>query len=639
MLFASALLFCGTASAQQMPADSVDADTEAAIPPDEQRDAGPGQLSAGFERNVNTFLWDLGGTFRLEENGWRIDADERFLRTLIRTDRNTIKDEQSFRLNTARTLTRGFAVTASFSSFIFSDNRALGLNDLSTNKALAGVQWDALPVLEIQPMAGVSFDNQQGILDRGFMYSGRARLHDLLIGRTAAQAELYSSAEFIDPRFQAEHRGSADLLATVGDNSINHTQLLIRQVRREFYLPFDSLFEARTGVTNQIESREERIVTLSNTLNYRIMRSLELQAAVDLTQRDIARARQRHDPGNDNPFFDTDISEFHLNGNMQLRYENSRGTRGMVRLELNERDESHAINPFEGASPVSIARQEMLETQKNNSIQQTQLAFDISQALGSRDTLSLSASTVKMQYDTPSEENYDDRDELWVLAGLRWMHRFSPQFQAGVSADLNMRHTVFIFAERSANNTWNRVLRLRPMTEIRVGHGFVSRNTAEVVANYTVYDFETATLAQRSFSLRQLTLSDSTTMHLGGDFWTEINLHLRFYERGELRWSAFTVRPVQYFDERTLSISMLRVGEAVRASVGFRLFEQRRYAYEGREKARSGLLRSYGPTGSLRLRFSQATDIIAEGWYQLTSENDGPQRSTPNLSLRVVWNL
>lgn len=639
LLFASALLFWAPAHAQQFPADSTSGEMESDMRANEERDTGSGTLSAGFERNVNTYLWDLGGTYRLEENGWRIDADERFLRTLIRIDRNTIKDEQSFRLNTARRLTDGFAVTASFSSFIFSDNRALALNDLSTNKAVAGVEWDALPVLEIQPMAGVSFDNQQGILDRGFMYSGRARLHDLLLGRTAVQAELYSSAEYIDPRFQAEHRGSADFLATVGDNSINHTQLLVRQVRREFYLPFDSLFETRTGMENQIESREERIVTLSNTLQYRILRPLELHATVDLTQRDIARARQRHDPQSDNPFFDTDISEFHLNGNMRLQYDNSRGTQGMIRLELNERDENHTINPFEGASPVSIARQEMLEEQKNNSIQQTQLSFDISQSLGSRDTLSLSASTVKMQYDTPSDENYDDRDELWVLAGLRWIHRFSPRFQAGLSADLNMRHTVFIFAERSANNTWNRVLRLRPFTELRVGSGLVSHNAAEVVANYTVYDFETATLSQRSFSLRQLTISDSTTLHLGGEFWTEISLHLRFYERGELRWTAFTVRPVQFFDERTLSLSMLRIGRAVRASVGFRLFEQRRYGYEGREKVRSGLLRSYGPTGSLRLRFSPATDIIAEGWYQLTAENDGPRRTTPNLSLRVVWNL
>jgi hypothetical protein len=596
-------------------------------------------ISLGFERNVNTFLWDFGGNYRFEKGPWQLTADERFQRTLIRTERSMVKDEQSFRFDAARDLSDALAVTASFSSFIFSDNRALGLNDLSTNKALAGLRWRPLGVLEVSPMAGLSVDNQQGIEDIGLMYAGRATLRDLFVGRTMAQAELYASAEYIDPRFQSEQRGSADLLASFDSESLNHTQLTIRNVRREFYLAYDSTLEAQTGIGHPVESRDERIVTLSNTLRYRLLRPLDLVATVDLTQRDITRAREHRRIDDENPFFDSDISEFHLNGNAQLRYDNEAGTRGMLRMEINERDEQHSISPFAGASSVSVARQEMLEEQKNNTIRQTQLALHVSQAVGRRDTLSLSASTVKMQYDTPSEENFDDRDELFVLAGLRWVHRFSPYFRASLSGDVNLRHTVFIFAERSANNTWNRVIRLAPSTELRIGQGVVSRNSAEIVANYTVYDFETAGLAQRSFSMRQLTVSDSTLVHLGADFWTEVQLHVRVYERGELRWSAFTVRPVQFFDERTMSLSLLCLRSDIRASAGFRLFEQRRYRYEGLDRARSGLLRSYGPTASLRLRLAGTADIIAEGWYQLTSEDGGAARSTPNLSLRLLWNL
>jgi len=609
------------------------------VQPADSSAAGPGQIYLGFERNVNTYLWDLGGNYRYDEGPWRMDADERFQRTLIRTDRSTIKDEQSFRFSAERSLLSDLALTASFSSFIFSDNRALGLTDLSANKALAGLRWQASPQIEIAPAAGVSFDNQQGTYDRGFMYAGTASLRDLLIGRTRAQAELFSSAEYIDPRFQSEHRGSADLYAIFDESGSNHTQLMFRSVRREFYLAYDSLLESSTGIAHPIESRDERVLTLSNALQYQVWRPLRFIATVDLTQRSIERAREQRRPGDDNPFFDADISEFHLNGSARLQYDNVKGTRGMLRMELNERDEQHTISSFDGASQVSYARQQLLEEQKNNNIQQTQLALQLSQALGSMDTLSFSASTVKMQYDTPSEENHDDRDELFVLAGVRWVHRFSPYFQASVNGDLNLRHTVYIFAERSANNTWNRVIRLAPSTELRLGRGFVSRNGAEVVANYTVYDFENAALSQRSFSLRQLTLSDSTLVHLGSDFWTEVTMQLRLSERGELRWTAFTVRPLQYLDERTLELSLLRLKGLTSAALGFRLFEQRRYGYAQSEKVRSGILRSYGPTGSLRIRMSQQSDIIAEGWYQFTSENEGDTRVTPNVALRVVWNL
>lgn len=633
LIFSGLILYAFSAYAQEDSAATRN-NTE-----DSVRNAGPGRISLGFERNVNTYLWDFGGRYGFEENAWRVAADERFQRTLIRTDRSTIKDEQSFRLDADRWLTPAFALSASFSSFIFSDNRALGLTDLSSNSALAGIRWRALPVLDVVPMAGVRFDNQQGIEDRGFMYAGSASLHDLIIGRTVAQGELYASAEYIDPRFQSEQRGSADLLASFGEASINHTQLLIRNVRREFYLAYDSTLEAQTGIGHPIESRDERIVTLSNTLRYQLLRPLDLIASVDVSQRDITRARTQRPVDDDAPFFDNDISEFQLNGSAQLRYDNLTGTRGMLRMEINERDEQHTIAPFEGASTVSFARQELLEEQKNNNIQQTQITLQLSQALGKADTLSVSASTVKLQYDTPSDENHDDRDELFVLAGIRWVHRFSPWFQASLSGDINLRHTVFIFSERSANNTWNRVLRLAPSTELRLGRSVVSRNTAEVVANYTVYDFETATLAQRSFSLRQLTVSDSTLIHLGSEFWAEFQLHVRMYERGELRWSAFTVRPVQFFDERTLAISLLRLHGTLHASAGFRLFEQRRYRYEGLDRIRSGLLRSYGPTATLRMRLANTADIIAEGWYQLSSENEGAVRTTPNLSLRLLWNL
>lgn len=630
LLFPGVMLLPFLLHAQSLPETIVPGDSSA---------TGPGMLSLGFERNVNTFLWDLGGSWNSSDGPWRISADERFQRTLIRTDRNTVKDEQSFSLATERDLADGLAVTASFTSFIFSDNRALALNDLSTNKALAGLRWSPLPEISFTPMGGVSFDSQQGIEDRGFMYAAGAELRDLTIGRTAAQAEWYSSGEYIDPRFQQEHRGSTDFLARFADDGFNHTRLQFRSVRREFYLPYDSALEASRGVAFPIESRDERIVTLSNALRYRLLDPLQLVASIDVTQRDIARARTQRNPDDVLPFFDADIGEFRLNGSLQLDYDNSNGTTGSLRMELNERDEIHEILSFDGANPVSFSRQQALEQQKNNTIQQTQLGLQFSQALTARDTLWLSASTVKMQYDTPSEENFDDRDELFVLAGLRWAHRFSPVFRASVSADANLRHTVFIFAERSANNTWNRVIRLSPMTELRIGKSFVTRNGAEVTANYTVYDFESAGQSQRSFSLRQLTVTDSSLLHLGGTVWAELQLHLRFYERGELRWSAFTLRPLQYFDERSVSLSFLRLGDELRASLGFRLFEQRRYGYDGLERRAAGTLRSYGPTAGLRLRLSSAAEILAEGWYQMTSEDSRDTRITPNVALRMFWTL
>jgi hypothetical protein len=246
---------------------------------------------------------------------------------------------------------------------------------------------------------------------------------------------------------------------------------------------------------------------------------------------------------------------------------------------------------------------------------------------------------VKMQYDTPSPENFDDRDELILLTGLRWAHRFSPEFLASLNADLAMRHTVYIFAQRSANNTWNRVLRLSPSSEWRVRQSFVSRNSAEIVANYTVYDFEEAVQGQRSFSLRQLSLIDTTYLRLTGPYWIGATMLLRWYERGELRWTAFTVRPLQFFHERTLTVTVRYAGERWELSAGLRYFEQLRYSFSGGVRAYSGRLRNYGPTARLRLPVTDNTGLLIDGWLQRTQEDGRTARLTPNIVIETVWNL
>lgn len=598
----------------------------------------PLNLSGSFERNINTFLWELTGASVWQADGWKLALNDRFQRTLIKTGSESIKDQNSLSMDASYEVLDNLELRSAITSFTFTDDRGLGLNDLTTTRALAGVSWTLFDHVQLTPLAGYSIDNQQGIRDDGFAYAAQLQLNGLRLGQSDVRGELFLSAEHISPRYQFEHRGGAELTARISNNSVNIAQLSYRETQREFYQTSDDPLDV-TARIHLIESRREQTIGVRDVLRYSIVRSLSLIASMDLSQRNITRDRNDHQEESDAPFFSTFISEFTLNGSTQLEYDNSSGTRGSIRLELNERDESHELEPFEGAVASIVARQQRLEEQKNNSIQQAQLGFNFSHALGSNDTLGFSAATVKLQYDSPSEENFDDRDELVVLTGFRWARRFSPELLGTLNGDLAMRHTVYIFSERSANNTWNRVLRLSPGSELRLGQSFVNKNAAEIVANYTVYDFEQTVQGQRSFSLRQLTLIDSTTFRLSGPFWLESALHFRWYERGELRWSAFTVRPVQFFQEQTVSIAVQRRGEHWNLSAGIRYFEQSRYGYKGAERNFLGRLRNYGPTAQVQYILSAGSRILLDGWYQLASEMDRDTRATPNIILQTVWNL
>ncbi len=600
--------------------------------------SSPLNLSGSFERNINTFLWELTGASVWQGDSWKLALNDHFQRTLIKTGSESIKDQNSLSMDASYEVLDNLELRSAITSFTFTDDRGLGLNDLTTTRALAGVSWTLFDHVQLTPLAGYSIDNQQGIRDDGFAYAAQLLLNGLRLGQSDVRGELFLSAEHISPRYQFEHRGGAELSARISDNSVNIAQLSYRETQREFYQISDDPLDV-TARLHLIESRREQTIGVRDVLRYSIVRSLSLIASIDLSQRNITRDRNDHQEESDAPFFSTFISEFTLNGSTQLEYDNSSGSRGSIRLELNERDESHELEPFEGALASIVARQQRLEEQKNNSIQQAQLGFNFSHALGTNDTLGFSAATVKLQYDSPSEENFDDRDELVVLTGFRWARRFSPELLGTLNGDLAMRHTVYIFAERSANNTWNRVLRLSPGSELRLGQSFVNKNAAEIVANYTVYDFEQTVQGQRSFSLRQLTLIDSTAVRLSGPFWLESALHFRWYERGELRWSAFTVRPVQFFQEQTVSIAVQRRGEHWNLSAGIRYFEQSRYGYKGVERNFLGRLRNYGPTAQLQYIPSPGSRILLDGWYQLASEMDRDTRATPNIILQTVWNL
>ena len=595
-------------------------------------------LAFGFERNVNTFLWDLRGYHALGGEGWSASASERFQRSLIRSERESIKDENAFELRAARRLAASVSLVSRFSSFTFTDSKISGLNDIANHTLLGGVEAQPWPFLTLTPLAGYAFDTQQGTHDHGFSYLAGADLRGLRFGESELTGQASFAGMSIAPRNQQEHRIDGLLFSVFTPGSTNRLNVFYRSLRRDFYLELDTAATAFTGAVRDIETRREQSIGGGDALIYALGDHIAIDASVDLVQRRIAKSRGIRALSAGSQLFDSNIDEFRLNGSASVRYR-AASTDARALVELNERSETHGVERFPGSNSTLFSQQERLEEQKNNSITQTRLAFSVRQAIARSDTLTVSGSSVKTVYNTPSALNYDDRDELFLLASARWSHRLSGSLLAYLAADINLRHTVYISSERSANNTWNRVIRLSPGAEFRLGDRVTSLNSADVIANYTVYDFEESNPAQRSFSLRQLILADSTTISLHRDLTLTLQLQLRISERGEFRWDAFTVRPISWHDERSMTVLFTHPSRSAVVSAGFRLFELIRYRYSGGGRVRENTLRSYGPVCRIRCSILGQSSLVADGWYQITSENPGDTRSTPNISLGAVWNL
>jgi len=170
---------------------------------------------------------------------------------------------------------------------------------------------------------------------------------------------------------------------------------------------------------------------------------------------------------------------------------------------------------------------------------QTTLKADVTYLLSGKDQFDLQFSFVKFQYDTPdSVTNNDDRDELRLIGLLRYSRQFSPLLKLYLEAYLNFYHKIYVFEEQSANNNWNRIYRLGAVVKYQ-NHKWRNSLKTQVLANYTVYDFEQIFNETRSFIFRKYILSDSLVIPLFTDLSLGIYGRLELEDRGTFYKSEF----------------------------------------------------------------------------------------------------
>jgi hypothetical protein len=165
------------------------------------------------------------------------------------------------------------------------------------------------------------------------------------------------------------------------------------------------------------------------------------------------------------------------------------------------------------------------------------LGFSIVRHWNSSDSLSFDLGSVKYRYDTPDENDHNDRDELRFTAEVAggWALNRSLGLRAGLSSDLN--HLVYVSRTRSGENRWARQFGLfvaLPWNDSPV------RNLAQFTlsSNFTDYDFSPFDVSQ-SRVFRSVTALDTLRLDLGGGWGMEINLAGQLDDYGNLLWDKW----------------------------------------------------------------------------------------------------
>ena len=276
------------------------------------------------------------------------------------------------------------------------------------------------------------------------------------------------------------------------------------------------------------------------------------------------------------------------------------------------------------------------EEQKNNNSSRAILSFLGNYKISSTDLLTFSLYHSKLIYDTQSESNDDDRDELLSIVRLRYSKLLTSYFTGFVNAEATFGHTVYLFASRSSNNNQNRIIRLRAGGDYSGGI-VKSFNSFEVSANYTVYDYEEITANYQSYSFRQFTAIDSSTIQLNKDVALSFYGYLKLSEIGDFNWDNFTARPTRFLEELYLEPRFILYYERTIFSIGLRLFGQNTFLYEENNKIPAIEYLSLGPIALIDILAWENLNIVLRGYYETITNTNLPAKQQASLFMQVNW--
>jgi hypothetical protein len=605
--------------------------------------AGPSLngLSFGFDKLLNTYHWNGMGKYAGNSGPVWFLFNEQFVSTVIQSDPNLTRNEEFFGLNLKHRWSDIVKGTLRESSYVLSDNQSTGIGTASVHSLYGGVEYRPFDKLMIEPLAGIRFDNQVDLQDKGPSYALSVLSDEYDFNGYKTQIDGRVRYDRLDPRILETHFDTLRIEKRFLDQTRNVLQLYYSRNRRDFYFPADGVIQSLYRVTNNIETRTENAFTVSDSVAYPVFANslLNLQGAI--FTRNIGRdVRYKNYSATAQPFLSSTIDEFRIDGSAVFLYSQPGMFNGSFQFNYQERDETHSLEPNDSVSTGTFATLSNTEARKNNNSRRTSLTLTLSSGISKSDSVDFSGTTSIFRYDTPSLENTDGRDELRDLLGITYMHRFTPYFSARTLLEVNLNHLVYLSSERSADNTWNRIFRVSPRFEYTPSANFSSYNTFEVLANYTTYDFEYISASVRSYAFRQFAFIDSTEIAVTKRLSLGWYHYLRFYERGELNWDEFSERPLYYFEDKTyLGTARFRMNEGLLFTVGIRYFNQSRFKYNGPDRELENFLRSVGPVTVIELNFGARTRIFLNGWYEHQVQTNQSSRDLTTLTMSCTLSI
>lgn len=593
-----------------------------------------------FERNVNTYLWNADIRYAFYDTSFFVNLSDNFRSVFINHPVRSFRDEQNFTMTAAKNISSKLSLAAEAKSFILSDNQTLGSSNAGIHTGGIGISYSPTPFISLTPLFGMRYDKQQRERDEGANVRLYALVDSLEFSGYRSQFSGRIHHSDLGKRYFKNDGAELNIATEFARGSSDSVTVRWLRMRNDFYVPADDSIRFHFGVASNIRARTEQQLRMQNVLLYNISDRFRIQLTTNVDSRTISNAfRYKYLRDVKSIPFTTTVEEFGLGGVLDMQYlsENFFSSLG---FELSEWDEQHLLERIEGVDNTEQEKRAREEARLDNSAFRRTLRSNSMLKISPRNEILFNGSVSLLQYDTPDSTNTDDRDELFISASLREQHSFSHLFSMAVTAEVTLAHIVYLRSEKSGNNNWNRIFRLLPEMMYTPSKRFRMFNAFEVMANYTVFDFESLVPSVKSYSYRQVAFLDSTSYDISPKTGLDMFVYVRVFERGELRWKEFSERPLQRIEEVTFSPRLrYTYREQWLFAVGFRSFGQRKFKYEKNVKQFESAFVSVGPTVNIVVHLSPWSLIEIQGWKEFQRQSGRTIKEFSNVTMNVRFTL
>lgn len=466
---------------------------------------------------------------------------------------------------------------------------------------------------EVTPFIGWGWDYRSGILDQGFSPAIMVRWEYPLNPQTQTQSTLFARYKDLDPRQQV---------------NVSLNSLWTYQIDKQA----ETLFSLQAG-TMEIDDYRlgavERIIsdTIRPGFSFRYQLSPQLSWESD---NELAWTRRslQYEPAvsKELPFNDQGFNQFDINSRQRVSFK-SKKISGFLSYAYQLIDRSYDMDNTLLQPEVIYQRLLSREQEKDYSRQLSAWEAQIGWQINRKHRLEWAASNRYLQYDTPSEINYDDHDELTHGLTMNWETRWSPTFFTRYQVVGNIRQYAFLFQQRSQENYEQYGLRFGFDYQWNPAPRLSLKGGQYIYVTYNVKSFEDRNRTNRS--TRNLETQQNLHWQLGKQW----SIRGRFYQKGThlsyLNWEAFSETPLDTNTIATTQISLekqisLGTGRSLRLEVAYKHFSQIRrlnstmQTLDNRIAPINLAIRGYqtGPLTAAELRTRKGGSIFLSIWWQ-----------------------